>query len=36
MSAIFIGYRREDSEGPAGGLFRDLSERSVQMWCSRM
>src|SRR4051794_15450041 len=27
MRAIFISYRREDTEGHAGRLFRDLSER---------
>jgi hypothetical protein len=27
MSAIFISYRREDSEGHAGRLFQDLSDR---------
>lgn len=27
MGAIFISYRRADSEGQAGRLFRDLSER---------
>jgi hypothetical protein len=27
MRAIFISYRREDSEGHAGRLFRDLCER---------
>ena len=27
MGAIFISYRREDSEGHAGRLFEDLVER---------
>jgi TIR domain len=27
MRAIFISYRREDTEGHAGRLFRDLAER---------
>jgi hypothetical protein len=27
MRAIFISYRRDDTEGHAGRLFRDLCER---------
>ena len=27
MRAIFISYRRDDTEGYAGRLFRDLRER---------